>query len=583
MNNNKETIKRLLHYIAPYRISLVCAMLFAVTGISLSLSAPVLIGHAIDRILGERNVDFHGILKTALLLLFITLVSAFFNWLMSVFANKITYGTVKGMRTDAFSKLSRVPLSYIDSHSHGDMMGRIVTDTDLVSDGLYQGMTQLFGGVVTILATLFFMLGMNPAIALVVVVLTPLSLFVASFIAKRTHSMFSRQAKLQGELSGFVREAVENLKLIKAFGYEESANNRFAQTNDKLKTVGIKAQFYSSLSNPATRFVNNVVFCAVGVFGALNAIGAVHVFGAVLTVGEISAFLAYSNQYTKPFNEVTGVIPQLQTAIASAARIFALIDEPHETVEAKAELSKTDGSVTMENVSFSYSPDSKLIEQLNLTVQKGNKIAIVGPTGCGKTTLINLLMRFYDVTSGNIRMNGTDIRAVTRKSVRDKYGMVLQETWLFSGTVRENIAYGKPEASLEEIKSASIAAYAHSFIERLPDGYDTVITEQGDNLSEGQKQLLCIARIMLLSPPMLILDEATSSIDTMTEQRIQKAFADLMKDKTSFVVAHRLSTVRDADMILVMKDGTIQQKGTHDELLKAGGLYSDLYYSNVHH
>lgn len=567
-------LKRILSYTRPYLWYLIGALVCALLNVALTLLAPVLVGDSIDFIVTEGQVDFPSIARILIVLAGAILLGAFFQWLMTLCTNQLTYKTVRDLRVQTFHKLNAVPLRYIDGHSHGDIISRVVTDIDLISDGLLQGFTQLFTGVVTILGTLIFMLTINVKIALVVVLITPLSLFVASFIARRSHKMFREQSAVRGEMTGYVEELIGNQKVVKAFSYEDRAQASFEEINHRLYDCGVKAQFYSSMTNPSTRFVNGVVYAAVGITGALTAIQ------GRLSVGQLSCFLTYANQYTKPFNEITGVITELQTAFASARRVFAVLDEPAESLDAQLpELKDCDGRVTAEHVDFSYRPDTRLIEDLNLSVSPGQRIAIVGPTGCGKTTIINLLMRFYDVDAGQISVSGHPIDSVTRQSLRGCYGMVLQETWLFHGTIRENIAYGKPDATEPEIVAAAKAAHAHSFIRRLPQGYDTVISEDGGNLSQGQKQLLCIARIMLLSPPMLILDEATSSIDTRTEIQIQKAFDKMMQGRTSFVVAHRLSTIQEADRILVMDAGRIIEQGTHEELLKKGGFYAKLYNS----
>ncbi len=569
----KQVFKRLLRYTRPYLGYLAGALLCAVASVTLTLRSPILIGRGVDRILGPGAVDFEGL---ALILLWLALTvagSAFFQWLMALCTNIAAHRTVLDLRLEAFEKLHRLPLKYIDGNPHGNIMSRIVGDIEQISTGLLQGFTQLFTGVITILGTLLFMLSLNLGITLVVVLLTPISLFVAAFITGRTHHMFRSQSAIQGELSGYVEEMLGGQKVVKAFGYEQRAQQGFEALNADLYQVGVKAQLYSSLSNPCTRFVNGLVYAGAGIVGAITAIG------GGISVGQLSSFLAYANQYTKPFNEITGVVTELQTAIASARRVFELLDEAEEADDSGlAVLKQTEGSVQLEQVSFSYDPDKQLIEGLNLQVNPGQRIAIVGPTGCGKTTLINLLMRFYDVTGGAIRVDGADIRSVTRGSLRRSYGMVLQETWLFSGTVRQNIAYGMPDATEEQIIEAAKAAHAHGFIRRLPKGYDTVLGED-TSLSQGQRQLLCIARVMLSRPPMLILDEATSSIDTRTELRIQSAFALMMQGRTSFIVAHRLSTIREADMILVMKDGNIIEQGSHAQLLAQGGFYASLYNS----
>ena len=572
---NKKVLSRVMSYTKPYRGYLWGAMLSAVLSIALTLLGPVLVGNAIDFIIGVGNVDFSAIGRILLLLGATIVAGGFLQWLLALCTNTITHKTVKDIRTQVFNKLNSVPLKYIDGHSHGDIISRIINDIDFIADGLLQGLTQLFTGVATIVGTLLFMLSINPLITLVVVLVTPLSLFVASFIARKSNSMFKQQSKTQGELGGYVEEMLGNQKVVKAFSYEQQAQEKFGEINQRLYVCGQKAQFFSSLSNPSTRFVNGIVYTAVGVIGAISAIN------GSLSVGQLSCFLTYANQYTKPFNEVTGVITQLQTAFASAQRVFAILDEPDETPDAPGAVVMQDctGRVNAEDVSFSYKPGVKLIENLNLNVKPGERIAIVGPTGCGKTTVINLLMRFYDTDKGTIRVDGVPVRTITRNSLCSMYGMVLQDTWLYSGTVRENIAYAKPETTMEEVIAAAKAAHAHSFIKRLANGYDTVISENGGNISQGQKQLLCIARVMLVDPPMLILDEATSSIDTRTEIRIQKAFNKMMEGRTSFIVAHRLSTIKEADTILVMNNGNIIEQGSHVALLAKNGFYADLYNS----
>ncbi len=571
----KTVLRRLLRFTRPYSLQIVLAFLCAFLSVSLSLLVPVLIGDAVDLIIGPGQVQFAKLPPILLQLASAIAGYAVFQWLMSYFTNIITYRTVKDLRIQMFHKLSEVPLKYIDRMPHGDIISRAVNDIDQISEGLLQGTTQLFTGVLTIVGTIFFMVRANLFVALVVILLTPLSLFVAAFIAKNSYKHFRRQMETQGNLSGYIEEMVGNQTLVKSFCYESQSINEFRKMNQTLYTHGQKAQFFSSLSNPCTRFVNSIVYAGVGVAGALSAIS------GNLTVGQISMFLSYANQYTKPFNEITAIISQLQSAFASAQRVFAVLDEPSESPDAPGILdqSQCQGAVTLNHVSFSYSPDRPLIEDLQLLVQPGNRIALVGPTGCGKTTLINLLMRFYDITSGSICVDGTDIRTVTRDSLRSCYGMVLQESWLFSGTIRENIAYGKPDATEEEIIRAAKAAHAHSFIRRLRLGYDTVVADAGSNLSQGQRQLLCIARVMLMNPTILILDEATSNIDTRTEILVQKAFEQLMQGRTSFIVAHRLSTIREADVILVMKDGHIIEQGTHDTLLQQNGFYKTLYES----
>ncbi|WP_394896405.1 ABC transporter ATP-binding protein [Clostridium paraputrificum] len=572
---DKQVVKRLLKFTKPYIGYLIMALICALFSVTFTLLGPVLIGKGIDLIIGPNNVDFNGILKIIVILMATIILGALFQWLMGLYTNIVTQKTVKDLRIASFSKINEVPLRYIDSNPHGDIINRVVNDIDLISDGLLQGFTQLFTGIVTIVGTLLFMLSINVSIALVVVLVTPLSLFVASFIAKKSHNSFKVQSATRGELSGYIEEMLGNQKVVKAFSYEDEAEEKFKEINARLYESGVKSQFYSSLTNPSTRFVNGIVYAAVGIIGALLAIK------GKLTIGDISCFLSYANQYTKPFNEISGVVTELQTAFASAKRVFNLLDELPETPEDKDAISlvKADGYLEINNVNFSYSENKKLIENLNLKVKPGNRIAIVGPTGCGKTTIINLLMRFYDVTSGEIKVDNTNITHLTREGLRRNFGMVLQDTWLYSGTVKENIAYGKVDATDEEIIEAAKAAHAHNFIMRLPNGYDTLINDDGSNISQGQKQLLCIARVMLTKPPMLILDEATSSIDTRTEIYIQKAFDKMMEGRTSFIVAHRLSTIKEADLILVMNAGKIIEQGKHEQLLAANGFYANLYNS----
>ena len=568
------TIKRILTYIKQYRFWVAASLILAVVTVATTLYAPILVGDGVDLIVDQGLVDFPGLLVILEKVAVVIAITGLSQWLMNHINNKITYRVVKDIRTKAFDRLEELPLSYVDSHRHGDIISRIIADIDQFSEGLLMGFTQLFTGVMTILGTLGFMLSVNPFITLVVVLLTPISLFVAAFIAKRTFSMFTLQSKTRGELTALVDEMLGNQKVVQAFGQEQEAQKRFEEINGRLKDCSLKAIFFSSITNPSTRFVNGLVYAAVGVAGAFAAVR------GALSVGQLSVFLSYANQYTKPFNEISGVVTELQNAIASAARVFELIDEEAEPSEDGAgELGCAEGKVELEHVYFSYDPQVKLIEDLNLAVKPGQRVAIVGPTGCGKSTVINLLMRFYDVNSGQILVDGQDVRSITRKSLRENYGMVLQETWLKSGTIRENIAYGKPDATDEEIIAAAKKSHAHSFIRRMPQGYDTVISEEGGNLSQGQKQLLCITRVMLCLPPMLILDEATSSIDTRTEIKIQEAFARMMEGRTSFIVAHRLSTIREADRILVMRDGRIIEQGTHQELLEKKGFYAELYNS----
>lgn len=570
----KSSLSPVIRALKPYRFLLALAVLSALVSVSLTLFIPVLIGNAIDSIIGANNVDFQ---RVALILAEIaaSIVGvAVFQWLMNYLINAVSYKIVRDLRREVFRKFNSVPLSYIDSHSHGDLISRVINDVDAVGDGLTQVFLQLFSGVVTIVGTLIFMLFINWKIAIVVFVLTPLSLFLAAFIGKLTHRRFTRQQVLQGEISSFVEEYVGNQRLVKAFAYEDRAFERFEEYNDELYDVGFKAQFAGALANPSTRFVNAMVYAAVGVIGAASAIS------GNLSVGQLSCFLTYANQYTKPFNEVTGVLTQLQTGIAACERVFEVLAANDEKpVEAPEKLNGCKGNVKIQNVSFSYTPEKPLIKNFSLDVRQGCHVAIVGPTGCGKTTLINLLMRFYDVDSGSISIDGVDIRRLSRDELRSSYGMVLQESWLFCGTIMENLRYGNENASDEEVIAAAKAAYAHSFIRRMPNGYNTEISEGGGNLSQGQKQLLCIARAMLTNPPILILDEATSSIDTLTEIRVQKAFAQITKGRTSFVVAHRLSTIKESDVILVMKDGDVIEQGTHDELLAQNGFYTKLYNS----
>ena len=570
----KATLTRVLHKIRPYSLFVVCSLIVAAVSVAAQLYIPILCGDAIDLMLGKGNVDFAGVGHIIVEVLVVAVVAAFAQWLLSVCNNRITFSVSRDLRNEALRKIQTLPLSYLDSHPSGDIVSRMVADVDTFADGLLMGFTQLFSGVLTILGTLLFMLSENVVITLVVVCITPLSLLVASFLAKRSYKYFQGQSSVRGEQTALVNEMIEGQKVVQAFGHEAESLDAFDEVNGRLQDVSLKAIFFSSMTNPATRFVNNIVYAGVGLVGALYAVR------GGITIGQLSVFLNYANQYTKPFNEISGVVTELQNALACAARVFELLDADDQIPEAEnAAVLQPDGHVQLEDVSFRYLPDRPLIEGLSLDVKPGQRIAIVGPTGCGKTTLINLLMRFYDVNGGAIKVSGTDIRSVTRASLRGSYGMVLQDTWLRAGTVRENIAYGKPDATLDEVVAAAKAAHADSFIRRLPEGYDTVIAEDGGNISQGQKQLLCIARVMLCLPPMLILDEATSSIDTRTEVRIQKAFARMMQGRTSFIVAHRLSTIREADVILVMKDGHIVEQGNHDELLAAGGFYAKLYNS----
>mgnify|MGYP002586086574 FL=1 len=570
----KATLTRVLHKIRPYSLFVVCSLIVAAVSVAAQLYIPILCGDAIDLMLGKGNVAFAGVGRIIVEVLVVAVVAAFAQWLLSVCNNRITFSVSRDLRNEALRKIQTLPLSYLDSHPSGDIVSRMVADVDTFADGLLMGFTQLFSGVLTILGTLLFMLSENVAITLVVVCITPLSLLVASFLAKRSYKYFQGQSSVRGEQTALVNEMIEGQKVVQAFGHEAESLDAFDEVNGRLQDVSLKAIFFSSMTNPATRFVNNIVYAGVGLVGALYAVR------GGITIGQLSVFLNYANQYTKPFNEISGVVTELQNALACAARVFELLDADDQIPEAEnAAVLQPDGHVQLEDVSFRYLPDRPLIEGLSLDVKPGQRIAIVGPTGCGKTTLINLLMRFYDVNGGAIKVSGTDIRSVTRASLRGSYGMVLQDTWLRAGTVRENIAYGKPDATLDEVVAAAKAAHADSFIRRMPEGYDTVIAEDGGNISQGQKQLLCIARVMLCLPPMLILDEATSSIDTRTEVRIQKAFARMMQGRTSFIVAHRLSTIREADVILVMKDGHIVEQGNHDELLAAGGFYAKLYNS----
>ena len=572
-DKSKETLKRILQYISQYKWSVILSLFLALITVSLTLYVPILTGRAVDRIVSGGHVDFPGLKGILMRILGAVALTAVSQWLMNHINNIITYRVVKDIRTRAFNHLEVLPLSYIDVHPSGDIISRIIADIDQFSEGLLMGFTQLFTGVLTIVGTLLFMLSIQPVITVVVVLMTPVSLFVASFIAKKTFVMFRRQSETRGELTALTDEMLGSMKVVQAFGYQEEAQKQFDEINSRLAGYSLRATFFSSITNPATRFVNSLVYAAVGITGAYG------VIRGFLTVGQLTSFLSYANQYTKPFNEISGVVTELQNALASAARVFELIDQKT-IIEDKAEaavLTEVKGRVELDHVSFSYTPERKLIEDFNLSVEPGQRVAIVGPTGCGKTTIINLLMRFYDVDAGAIRVEGNDIRSVTRESLRTSYGMVLQETWLKSGTIRDNIAYGRPRATEDEIIQAARQAHAHGFIMRMPQGYDTVISEDGGNLSQGQKQLLCIARVMLCLPPMLILDEATSSIDTRTEIKVQKAFARMMEGRTSFIVAHRLSTIREADMILVMRDGSIVEKGKHEDLLARDGFYAQIY------
>ena len=575
----KGTLKKVLRYIRPYWFFVGLSILLAAATVAASLYIPILTGNAVDLIVGPGMVDYVCILSLLMQIGLIIGVAALSQWVMSLINNRITYRVVRDIRNEAFRKLQRLPLKYIDGRPTGEVVSRVIADVDQFADGLLMGFTQLFTGVITILGTLCFMLSVNVVITLVVVVITPVSLVVAAFIAKRTYDMFRLQSQVRGEQTGFVEEMVGSQKVVQAFGREKASLEQFDEINERLRQCSLRAIFFSSITNPSTRFVNSLVYTGVGIVGALS------VVGGGLSVGQLSAFLSYANQYTKPFNEISGVVTELQNALACAGRVFELIEEPPQVPDAKdaLELGEATGSVAVQDVAFSYHKGQSLIENFNLQVQPGQRVALVGPTGCGKTTVINLLMRFYDVDKGSIQVDGTDIRRITRHSLRKNYGMVLQETWLKRGTIRENIAYGRPDATLEEVVEAAKAAHAHSFIKRLPQGYDTVIGEDGGNISQGQKQLLCIARVMLCLPPMLILDEATSSIDTRTEIRIQKAFQKMMQGRTSFIVAHRLSTIRDADTILVMRDGHIIEQGNHESLLEKGGFYAELYNSQFDH
>lgn len=575
MHKQKSTTKKILKLIKPYMHLVMLSFVFALISAILTLYAPILIGDGVDLILAEGKVDFAGIFHILKSLAVILVITSIAQWLMNLCNNTITYRVVKDVRKRAFSNLQKLPLKYIDSHQYGDTISRVITDVDQFSDGLLMGFSQLFTGLVTIVGTLVFMLSIDVKISLVVICITPVSLFVASFIAKKTYMMFQKQSEVRAQMTSLVDEMVGNQKIVQAFGYQKKALERFDGINKELQKCSLKAIFFSSITNPSTRFVNGLVYTGVGIVGAISAMQ-----GAI-SVGQLSCFLSYANQYTKPFNEISGVVTELQNAFACAKRVFDFIEEDPETEDAydAVSLQHVDGSLELSHVSFSYDPNVKLLQDLNLQVRPGQKIAIVGPTGCGKTTLINLLMRFYDVDAGKIVLSGQDIMHITKDSLRSNYGMVLQETWLKSCTIAENIAYGKPDATREEIERAAKAAHAHEFIVRMKDGYDTVITEEGGNLSQGQKQLLCIARVMLNLPPMLILDEATSSIDTRTEIKIQEAFRHMMEGRTSFIVAHRLSTIKEADMILVMKDGNMIEQGNHEELLKKNGFYAKLYKS----
>ena len=573
--NQKSTLRKVLRYIRRYWGYLGASIILAAVTVALTLYLPILIGQAVDRIVGKGAVDFAGIFVILRKMAVIIGLTAVAQWVMNACNNKITYNVIRDIRTEAFEKIEKLPLKYLDAHSHGEIVSRVIADVDQFADGLLMGFTQFFTGIVTIFGTLIFMLTISVWITVAVVVITPVSLFVASFIAKKTFSMFKLQSETRGEQTAFIEEMVGNQKVVQAFSHEDEALEKFDEINERLQKYSLRAIFFSSITNPSTRFVNSLVYATVGVVGAFTAIA------GGISVGQLSSLLSYANQYTKPFNEISGVITELQNALACAGRVIELIEEDAEVPDAEdaVDLEHANGKVELSHVYFSYVPEQKLIEDFNLSVKPGQRVAIVGPTGCGKTTLINLLMRFYDVNSGTIKVSDIPLQQLTRKSLRDNYGMVLQETWLRSGSIRDNIAMGKPDATDEEIIAAAKASHAHGFIKRLPEGYDTVIAEDGGNLSQGQKQLLCIARVMLCLPPMLILDEATSSIDTRTEIKIQNAFAKMMQGRTSFIVAHRLSTIREADIILVMKDGSIIEQGNHEELLEKNGFYAKLYNS----
>ena len=573
--NKKSTLKKILKRIQKYRLLVLLSLGMAVAAVILTLYLPILTGEAVDGIIAKGLVNFTGLFKILKNMIIVIAATSVFQWLMNIINHHITYHVVQDVRKEAFEKLEKLPLKYIDSRSYGDIVSRMIADADQFAEGLLMGFTQLFTGVLTIVGTLFFMFDMNVRIALVVVVLTPLSLFVAGFIAKRTYTMFKKQSETRGEQTSLIEEMVGSLKVVKAFGHEDENEEKFDEINGRLQKYSLDAIFYSSLVNPGTRFINSMIYAGVGIAGAISALN------GRLSVGQLTCFLSYANQYTKPFNEISGVITELQNALACAARVFELIEEEAEIPDKEdaVVLENAEGKIDLEHVYFSYTADKKLIQDFNLSVTCGQRIAIVGPTGCGKTTLINLLMRFYDVNEGKILVDGNEIRDITRGSLRTNYGMVLQDTWIRNGTVRDNIILGKPDATMEEVIQAAKESRAHDFIKRLPNGYDTVLGEDGGNLSQGQKQLLCITRIMLCLPPMLILDEATSSIDTRTEIKIQQAFAGMMEGRTSFIVAHRLSTIREADVILVMKDGNIIEQGSHEELLEKNGFYAELYHS----
>ncbi len=575
MKKKNDTLLKVLKYIRHYLGLLILSLVFAAITVALTLYVPILIGNGVDCIISKGHVDFDGLYVVIIKIIVVVLLTSLLQWLMNICNNRITYNVVRDIRNQAFVKIEKLPLSYIDTHQHGDIVSRVIADVDTFADGLLMGFTQAFTGVITILGTLIFMMTISFKITLLVVVITPLSLVVANFISKRTYKLFKKQSELRGEQTSIIDEMVGNQKVVKAFCKEEDVEQRFDDINERLGKTSLKAVFYSSLTNPCTRFINGLVYALVGV------VGGIYAMNGGITVGQLSSFLNYANQYTKPFNEISSVITELQNALACAARIFELIEAKAENEDKEDAISsfEVNGDIEIKNVYFSYVKDRQLITDFNLSAKKGQRIAIVGPTGCGKTTLINLLMRFYDIDSGEIKVSGNDIYNLTRKSLRDAYGMVLQETWLKSGTIKENLMMGKPDATMEEVIAAAKASHAHSFIKRLENGYDTVIGEDGGSLSQGQKQLLCIARVMLVKPPMLILDEATSSIDTRTEIKIQEAFNTLMKGRTSFIVAHRLSTIREADIILVMKNGNIIEQGNHDELMEKKGFYANLYNS----
>lgn len=573
-----KTLMRIFSYAKPYIVFFILTLVFAAAGVSLSLTVPVFIGKAVDCCIGAGKVNFSKLAEIAVLLAVMVIASALFQWLMSLCTNKLAFLTVRDLRADAFAKLERVPIKYIDKSTKGELTSRVINDIEIISDGLLQGFTQFFSGIITIIGTLIFMMFINFKIAVVVVLLTPLSFLAASKITKATHNSYMKQSKMRGDMVSFAEEMAGNQKIVKSFVYDKRAEERFSQINSQYGEIGAKATFFSSMTNPTTRFVNGLIYAAVGLMGSLGAIGSVSFIGK-MTVGNLSSFLAYSNQYTKPFNEISGVFAELQNAVASAQRVFDVLDEDEVPDDSgKKILKDCDGNLSFKNVCFSYNPETKLIQNFSLDVKSGQRIAIVGPTGCGKSTIINLLLRFYDIDSGNIKISGNNINDITRDSLRSSFGMVLQETWIFTGTVAENISYGKPDATRDEIVAAAKAVHAHGFIKRLPNGYDTIISDDS-GLSQGQKQLICIARIMLMNPPMLILDEATSSIDLRTEHRIQRAFTKLMQDKTSFIIAHRLSTIKNSDMILVMNSGNIIEQGNHSKLMEADGFYAKLYNS----